>query len=83
MELITDNVPEFTSHHSKISLKIWGFKHQAVSPHYQKSNGLAKRSIQTVNFEKCKMWSIRRVPWFVVFKFTTQWKWNFSSQKII
>ena len=83
MELITDNVSEFTSNHSKISLKIWGFKHQPVRPHYHKSTGLVKRSIQTVNFEKCKTWSMRRILWIIVFKITTQWKWKFSSQKII
>ena len=33
-ELITDNGPEFTSHHFKRFAKSWDFKHQTVSPHY-------------------------------------------------
>ena len=47
-ELITDNRPEFTSHHFKKFTKSWDFKHQTVSPHYHESNGLVERSIQTV-----------------------------------
>ena len=43
-ELITDNEPEFTSHHFKKCSKSWNFKHQTVSPHYHQSN----RSMQTV-----------------------------------
>ena len=47
-ELITDNRPEFTSHHFKKFTKSWDFKHQTVSPHYHQSYGLVERSIQTV-----------------------------------
>ena len=35
------------------------------------------------NFEKGKIWSKRRIPCFDIFKFTTQWKWNFSSQNLL
>ena len=47
-ELITDNGPEFTSHHLKKFSRSWDFKHQSVSPHYHQSSGLVKRSIQSV-----------------------------------
>ena len=47
-ELITDSIPEFTSHHFKKFTKSWDFKHQTVSPHNHQSNGLVDRSIQTV-----------------------------------
>ena len=47
-ELITDNRPEFTSHHFKKFIKSWDFKHQTVSPYYHQSNGVVERSIQTV-----------------------------------
>ena len=47
-ELITDNRPEFTSHHFKKFTKSWDFKHQTVSPYYHQSNGVVERSIQTV-----------------------------------
>ena len=45
---ITDNGPEFTSHHFKKFTKRWDFKHQTVSPHYHQSNRLIEQSIQTV-----------------------------------
>ena len=35
------------------------------------------------NFETGKIWSKRRIPCFDIFKFTTQWKWNFSSQNLL
>ena len=47
-EPITDNGPEFTSHHFKKFSKSWDFTQQTVSPRYHQSNGLVKRSIQTV-----------------------------------
>ena len=47
-ELVSDKGPEFTSHHFKTFAKSWNYKHQTVSPHYQQSNGLVERSIQTV-----------------------------------
>ena len=47
-ELITDNGPEFTSHHFKKFTKRWDFKHQTISSHYHQSTGLVEPSIQTV-----------------------------------
>ena len=47
-ELITDNGPEFTSHHFKKFTKSLDFKHQTVTPHYHQSNVLPERSIHTV-----------------------------------
>ena len=47
-ELITDNRPEFTSHHFKKFVKSLDFKHQTVSPHYHQSNSLVEPSIQTI-----------------------------------
>ena len=47
-ELITDNRPEFNSHHFEKFAKSSDFKHQTVSPHYHQSNSLVERSIQTV-----------------------------------
>ena len=47
-ELITDNRPEFTSHHFKKFAKSLDFKHQTVSPHYHQSSSLVEPSIQTI-----------------------------------
>ena len=77
--------PEFTSSHFKKFSKCWDFKHQTVSSHYRQSNGLVERSIQIVNrtLKNAKYDQQDKYLCFLVFKFTTQWKWNFSNPKII
>ena len=47
-ELVTDNGPEFSSHHFRSFSKTWDFEHRTSSPHFHQSNGLVERSIQTV-----------------------------------
>ena len=48
-ELIKNNCPYFSSHKFSSFSKTWDILHKRISPHYHQSNGLAVRSIQTVN----------------------------------
>ena len=47
-ELITDNVPGFSTHKFCSFSKTWDILHKTISPHYHQSSRLAERSIQTV-----------------------------------
>ena len=70
-ELITNNGPEFTSHHFKKFSKSWDLKLQTVSSHHHQLNRLVARSIKTVKqtLKKAKYNGTRRIPCFIVFKF--------------
>lgn len=48
LTLISDGGPQFTSKIFKNFANDWNFDHIVVSPHYQQSNGMAERAIQTV-----------------------------------
>ena len=55
-ELFSDNGPEYIANEFTCFSKEWDFKHTTSSPHFAQSNGLVKRSIQTVKhaFKKAK-----------------------------
>ena len=47
-ELVTDNRPEFISYNFKSFSKTWNFEIRTISPHFNQSNRLVERAIQTL-----------------------------------
>ena len=50
--VISDNGPQYSSNEFRQFAKQWGFRHQTNSPGYPQSNGLAERTVQTINLLK-------------------------------
>ena len=46
-EVVADNMPFFSKECSRFAQE-WGFKISTFSPHYSQSNGMSKRTIQTI-----------------------------------
>ena len=47
-DLVTDNVPQYSSHEFEEFCSEWGIKHTTSSPLYPQSNGFSERMAQTV-----------------------------------
>ena len=46
--LLSDNGPQYSSHNMKEFASTYGFVHTTSTPHYPKSNGLAKKTVKTI-----------------------------------
>ena len=68
-EVFTDNGPQFASEEFKKFAVTWGFTHTTSSPRYPQSNGMAERSVQTVEnlLKKAKM--VGQDPYLVLLAF--------------
>lgn len=58
--LVNDNGPQYSSAEFKEVMMRYNINHVTSSPHYQQSNGLAERAVQTVKRMIKKMSSDRR-----------------------
>ena len=58
--LRSDNGPQFSSQEFKKLAQSWSFQHITSSPYHPKSNGLAKRYVQTIKnlLERCRLSNI-------------------------
>ena len=67
--LITDNGPQFSSDIFKQFAPHYSFGHQTLSPHYPRSNGMAKRAVQTVKNLLKKAILGKRDPYLALFEY--------------